>query len=86
MHFLILCFVPVILNKLGSPWNMHTKPHKKATTLSQRNSFTFLSLAGIASSPHTLLTWFPNSLHLRLFLDSGFLDGLVLNFSEEGQI
>lgn len=39
MHFLaILCFVPVILDRPGSLWNAHSRPHKESRALSQWNS------------------------------------------------
>lgn len=57
MHFLvILCFVPVILNRPGSLWDAHTRQHKKSTTLSKWNSFSS-SLSSCLVSQQAALIW-----------------------------
>lgn len=82
MHFLVIvCFVPVILDRPGSLWNAHTRPHKSLQHCQ----------SGIPSGPspwlaRVLLTlilpgFSASNSHLVLFLDPAFhLPGnLVLN-------
>ena len=57
MHFLaILCFVPVILDRPGSLWNAHSRPHKESRALWQWNSSRPSSPAG-ACPPHSHPAW-----------------------------